>query len=136
MKQLLLVGIGTLALAVLLAGLLRQDSDDSIEAPVVEIPVFKANVEINGDQMNPYQVSVPKDHEVHLLVHGAPNAVEGMLTIKGYEDIVDAEDIGPGLSREFVFLTSRPGDDFALALGDQILGRLEVTGSHLEEGHQ
>jgi hypothetical protein len=59
-----------------------------------------------------------------------------MLALLGYEDMAPAVDMGPGQGREFVFTSVRPGDDFALSLGGEIIGRLEVTGGHLPEGHQ
>jgi hypothetical protein len=84
----------------------------------------------------PYRLRVPKDHEVHLLVQGGPQAPEGMLVLLGYQDVVPAVDMGPGQGREIVFASTRPGDDFALALGGVPIGRLEVTGDHLPEGHR
>jgi hypothetical protein len=59
-----------------------------------------------------------------------------MLSLRGYEDRVPAVETGPGLAREMVFDSVRPGDDFAFQIGERILGRLDVTGRHLEEGHQ
>jgi hypothetical protein len=35
-----------------------------------------------------------------------------------------------------VFKSLRPGDDFALSLAGDLLGRVHVTGSHMAEGHQ
>jgi hypothetical protein len=59
-----------------------------------------------------------------------------VLTVSGYTDVAAGVGIGPGLSREIVFVCGRPGDDFAFVLGGRTVGRLEVTGSHLEEGHE
>jgi hypothetical protein len=44
--------------------------------------------------------------------------------------------MGPGEGREIVFASTRPGDDFGVAVNGKVIGRLEVTGGHLEEGHQ
>lgn len=106
------------------------------EAPPLAAPVHEAAIELTADGMVPPKLRVPKDHELHLLVRAAPDAPEGILTIGGYPDPSVAVDIGPGSSREMVFLCDRPGDDFAFLLGGRVVGRLEVTGSHLEDGHQ
>jgi hypothetical protein len=59
-----------------------------------------------------------------------------MLSLLGYEDRVPAIGIGPGQGREIRFVSDRPGDDFAFSLGGNVLGRLQVTGGHLPEGHR
>ena len=99
-------------------------------------PVFQAEIELGSAGVVPYRVQVPKDHEVHLIVRGAPDANDGVFSITGYQDQVSPVLMGPGLSREIVFTSRRPGDDFAFMLNGEMQGRLEVTGSHLEEGHQ
>ncbi|MFH2052063.1 MAG: hypothetical protein ABIK96_06310 [bacterium] len=135
-------GLGIVALAALLgaAGLAlladRLGGRGPQEAPPAPAPVHEAAIELTADGMIPPKLRVPKDHELHLLVRAAPDAPEGILTVGGYPDPSVAVDIGPGSSREMVFLCDRPGDDFAFLLGGRVVGRLEVTGSHLEDGHQ
>jgi hypothetical protein len=73
---------------------------------------------------------------VHLIVRASPRAKEGSLVLLGYEDSAKPLYLGPGQAGEIVFASTRPGDDFGVALEGHVIGRLEVTGSHLEEGHQ
>ncbi|MGD9547490.1 MAG: hypothetical protein AB7V45_08055 [Candidatus Krumholzibacteriia bacterium] len=135
-------GLGMVALAALVGALGLALLGDRLgqgnlqEAPPLAAPVHEAAIELTADGMVPPKLRVPKDHELHLLVRAAPDAPEGILTIGGYPDPSVAVDIGPGSSREMVFLCDRPGDDFAFLLGGRVVGRLEVTGSHLEDGHQ
>jgi len=136
MKQLGLLALATMAAAVLVVGLLRTRDAPPEGTETAPPPVFRAEVELTGEGMDPYRLQVPKDHEVHLLVHAAPDAPEGMLLILGYEGRVEPVGIGPGQGREIVFMADRPGDDFAFSLGGRVLGRLQVTGEHLPEGHR
>ena len=138
MKRLLVLALVTLAAGIALALLLRfQASRPRTQAPEETVLArFDAEAEITASGLIPPRIRVPKDHEVHLLVRGGPQSPEGILVLLGYEDLAGPVDIGPGQSREIVFPSRRPGDDFALALGDSVIGRLEVTGGHLEEGHR
>ena len=136
MKRLGLLALATLAGAMLVVGLLRTREAPSGSTEVAPLPVFEAEVELTAEGMEPYRVQVPKDHEVHLLVHAAPDAPEGLLLILGYEDRVAPVGIGPGQGREIVFVSDRPGDDFGFSLGGEVRGRLQVTGEHLPEGHR
>jgi hypothetical protein len=137
MKRLLVVAGATFLAAVVLSVLLRgQASRAESVAEASSFPRFDTVAELTAAGLVPYRVQVPKDHEVHLLLRGAPDAREGMVTLTGYADRTGTVDIGPGISREIVFTSSRPGDDFGFTLGSDIVGRLEVTGGHLEEGHQ
>lgn len=138
MRRLLWVALATIGAGVLLALLLRSQASipASEEAAPEPLPRFDVQAELGASGLDPYRIQVPKDHEVHLLVRGGTDAPEGLLTILGYEDMAPGVDMGPGQGREIVFESTRPGDDFAISLGGTILGRLEVTGGHLEEGHQ
>lgn len=135
MKRLLLLALATGAAALVLA-LIPRDRGPEPEAAAPARPVARARVELTPGGMNPYRLSVPKDHELHLVVQVAPEAAEGVFAITGYEHRVGPVHLGPGLSRELVFTTDRPGDDFAFLLNGELVGRLEVTGSHLVEGHR
>jgi hypothetical protein len=135
-KRLGLMALATLAGAVLVVGLLRTREAPPEPTDAAPPPLFQAEVELTAAGMEPYRLQVPKDHEVHLLVHAAPDAPEGMLSILGYEDRVAPVGIGPGQGREIVFVADRPGDDFAFSLGGEVQGRLQVTGEHLPEGHR
>jgi len=138
MSRLLMLAAVTLVAGILVAMLLRSQAsrpEDDAPAPVLH-PRFEIQAELTAQGLQPYRLQVPKDHEVHLLVRGGPDAPEGLLVLLGYEDMAPGVDMGPGQGREIVFTSSRPGDDFGLSLGGKVLGRLEVTGGHLEEGHQ
>ena len=125
--------VAALLLGVLLERFKNPQATVMVEAPP---PIHRATVDLTAAGLVPPKVRVPKDAEVHLLVSAAPDAPEGLLVITGYEDLADPLGIGPGLARDLVFVSRRPGDDFAFVLGGQVIGRLEVTGSHLEEGHE
>lgn len=137
MKRLMWVALGTLAGALALVLTTTTDPGDrSGEPQTAPLPRFQSEVELASDGLHPFRVRVPKDHEIRLVVRAAPEADEGLLTVTGYEDQVEPVPIGPGESREIVFTSNWPGDDFAISLNGEIQGRLQVTGSHLEEGHQ
>ncbi|MBC8423037.1 hypothetical protein H8E07_02845 [bacterium] len=137
MKRLLWIALITICAALLLVRLsdrAGESADPGDGSP--SYAVHETAGELTATGMRPPKIRVPKDHEVHLLISAAPDSPEGLLTVAGYDDRVDAVDIGPGLAREIVFVSDRPGDDFAFRLGGEFVGRLEVTGSHLEKGHQ
>lgn len=132
-----------LALAVMVAatvvGISLRQQQPAVPAAPANAPVpvvHRAALELTAEGMTPYRIKAPKDSEVHLLIRCAPGAAEGLLALTGYQDRVGPVEVGPGLSREVVFVADRPGDDFAFVLGERVLGRLHVTGSHLEPGHQ
>lgn len=138
MKRLAFLAAVTFAVGLLLAGALRyRAAHPQVEATAVpSYPRFDLEAEVTATGLEPPRLRVPKNHEVHLLVRGAPDAPEGRLSILGYETLTEPVYLGPGQSREIVFQSVRPGDDFAFALGEEVVGRLEVTGDHLEEGHR
>ena len=136
MKRFFLIAMIALATVALLDRVLRRSEESDAAVTVIELPVHTAEAELTGSGLQPPKVRVPKDHQVRLVIHGAPEAPEGLLTLLGYEDRCGPVDMGPGPSRAFTFVSDRPGDDFAFRLGAQIVGRLEITGSHLEEGHE
>lgn len=137
MKRLLLVAFATLLTAAALAVLSRSGPTGTENgAPPAPLPRFSQAIELDAGAMRPPRIQVPKDHEVHLTIWAGSRSGEGLLTILGYDDVVRPVAIGPGQAREIVFESTRPGTDFALALNGEVLGRLDVTGRHLEEGHQ
>ena len=138
MKRWVWMGLGALVLGVLTAGFMRwQASRPQAEfAAASALPRVDVEAELTPDGLVPYRIQVPKDREVHLVVRAAPRAKEGSLVLLGYEDTTKPVYLGPGEGREIVFASTRPGDDFAIAMEGKVIGRLEITGSHLEEGHQ
>jgi len=137
MKRLALAAVAILAATVALALVGdRLSRHEEAALPLAPRPVHRAEIELTAAGMVPPKLRVPKDHELHLLVRAAPDAPEGVLTVSGYTDVTTGVGIGPGLAREIVFVCERPGDDFAFILGGRTVGRLEITGSHLQEGHE
>src|SRR3989339_1224676 len=101
MRRLLLIAALTLSLAVGLGWLLKRQGDaPAAGAVVTPAPAHRCEGELTAGGMVPPKIRVPKDHEIHLLVRGAPDAPEGLLTLAGYEDRLEPADMGPGLSRE------------------------------------
>jgi len=130
-----------LSIAVLLAALLvavlarrphhfAAPPDRSAVAPSVRLTVQVRDGVASSDP-----ASVPKDRQVELDVANR-EARPVRLTLAGYEDRVDTGSIAPGQTWHGRFLADRPGQDFAWLVDGRPVGRLAVTGSHLEEGHR
>ncbi|HET9235467.1 MAG TPA: hypothetical protein VFP10_15145 [Candidatus Eisenbacteria bacterium] len=138
MKRWLFVGLAAVLMGVLASVLLRVQSSrsDAMVSAALELPRFDLEAEITAEGFVPYRIRIPKDRDVHLIVRAGPGAPEGNLVLLGYEDMVKPTYLGPGQGREIVFSSTRPGDDFGFALEGKVVGRVEITGGHLEEGHQ
>ena len=138
MKRWLWILLGALVLGGLTSGLMRWQASRPEATPAGAAVLPRADVEadLTPEGLGPYRIQVPKDSDVHLIVHASPRAKEGSLVLLGYEDSAKPLFLGPGQAGEIVFASTRPGDDFAFTLEGNVVGRLEVTGSHLEEGHQ
>jgi hypothetical protein len=137
MKRWLLLGAPILAAAVVLALATRTEAPpEAVESTRPPLPVFRTEAEVGAGGTDPYRIQVPKDHEIHLILRAGPDVERGRLVVVGYESQVEPLKFGPGQAEEIVFESVRPGDDFAITLDETVLGRLQVTGSHLEEGHQ
>lgn len=138
MKRWLWVGIAALFAGVLASYLMRyQVSRPETEvSTTLVLPRFDLEAELTAEGLVPYRLRIPKDRDVHVIVRAAPGAPEGNLVLLGYEDMIRPTYLGPGQGREIVFASTRPGDDFGFALEGKVVGRVEITGGHLEEGHQ
>jgi hypothetical protein len=103
------------------------------EAPA-EKPVVALDLVVTNGRVAPEMSSVPKDHLVRLTVTNRDRG-ELALVLMGYQDRflirVPADSTWRG-----EFVADRPGDEFAWMLAGEPIGRLQVTGSHLEEGHR
>jgi hypothetical protein len=58
------------------------------------------------------------------------------IELAGYEDRVSVPGIEPDSSWKVTFVADRPGEQFAWIVNGEPRGRLDVTGSHLVEGHR
>lgn len=127
--------------AVLLAGALVglaarvwRPAPPAAEAPAAR-PESDLAIEIGPDGVSPATASVPKDHVVRLAVtNRTPHPVA--LSLAGYEDRVHAGPIAAGGAWSGTFVADRPGEGFAWIVDGVSMGRLEVAGSHLVEGHR
>ena len=98
------------------------------------VPVVRLAIEVRAGAAPPPRAAGPKDHRVELEVrNGEARTVR--LALAGYDDRVSLS-LAPGERWAGSFLADRPGDDFAWLLDGRAAGRLDVTGSHLEEGHR
>jgi len=98
-------------------------------------PVAQVSLVIRDGGVAPALTSVPKDHRVEVRIENHGTRTVG-ITLAGYEDRLSAPAIAPGARWEGRFDADRPGEDFAWLVDGQPLGRFEVKGSHLVEGHR
>jgi len=83
----------------------------------------------------PESARVPKGHLVKLTIANRGD-VRVTVRLAGYEDRVSVASLAPGAEWRGEFTADRPGDGFAWLVDGQPAGRLDVTGSHLIEGHR
>ncbi|OGF14375.1 MAG: hypothetical protein A2W00_12800 [Candidatus Eisenbacteria bacterium RBG_16_71_46] len=122
-----------IAVGVTLAGRAPRDVPPPAKAQAA-VPVVRLAIEVRAGAVLPPRAAVPKDHRVELEVrNGEARTVR--LALAGYDDRVSLS-LAPGERWAGSFLADRPGDDFAWLLDGRAAGRLDVTGSHLEEGHR
>lgn len=86
-------------------------------------------------RLEPQVAAVPKDHRVRLTVWNRDTRPVSM-TLMGYQDRVAVRMVPPDSAWRGEFVADRPGEDFAWMLEGTPVGRLEVRGSHLVEGHR
>jgi len=101
------------------------------ERPVVTLAL---TITPEGD-IDPATTSVPKDHLVRLTVTNHYRR-QVTLTLMGYQDRFGVAYVGPDSVWSGEFVSDRPGDGFAWILEGAPVGRLDVTGVHMIEGHQ
>lgn len=109
--------------------------------PVAEAPVASAEtavamrVVLRGEAMEVEPAAVEVGTLLALTIENL-GAAPARVRLAGYEDRVDSGDLAPGARWTTTFRADRPGDDFAWLVGEEPLARLDVTGSHLVEGHR
>lgn len=132
-RTLILVVLGGAIAVSALARMPRR----AVEAPraAAPAPVTDLAITIAGGGLTPAIASVPKGRVVRLAVTNA-DGVAIDLRLAGYEDRVAIRGLAPGATARDTFVADRPGEDFAWLVNGKPVGRLAVTGSHLEEGHR
>ncbi len=104
--------------------------------PAVPERVVDLALEITPDShVIPEVATVPRDSRVRLtIVNHYRLAIS--LTLMGYQDHFAAAYVAPDSTWRGEFVADRPGDAFAWVLEGAPVGRLNVSGSHLVEGHR
>jgi hypothetical protein len=98
--------------------------------------VVSLDITVTPDEhIVPGVASVPKDHVVRLSVTNRHRR-QITLTLMGYQDRFGVAYVQPDSTWRGEFLADRPGDGFAWMLEGAPVGTLNVTGSHLVEGHR
>jgi hypothetical protein len=130
-----LLFLAALAAAVVAGVMARGARDTAPEArPIAAAPV-SVTVEILARDVTASTSSIAAGTRVALRVTNS-TGVPARLRLAGYEDRVDSGPIDPGGVFAVTFVADRPGDRFAWLVDDDPRGRLDVTGSHLVEGHR
>lgn len=135
-----MIRIAVLAIAVLLAGLAlgglaRRGVLPGGAGPrpvAVAVPETTIAVTWSGETLDPDRLRVPRDVRLTLRVTSSASRFAN-LELPGYG--ADGLRVGvvPGSERTLTFVTDRPGEGFEMVLGGRPVGRLDVTGDHLEE---
>lgn len=135
MKRLVLLALAVAILGLALGGLARRGVLPGRERPpaaAVTLPETTITVAWDGATLAPERLRVPRDTWLTLSVRSsAPRFA--YLEIPGYGPRGPSVPVVPGSERAIRFVTDRPGDGFALLLDGRPVGRLDVTGEHLEE---
>jgi hypothetical protein len=137
MRRYLGLFAGMLALGLIGMAVARQARlSPQREDPPAERPIVTIALVVTADHhITPSLTSVPKDHLVRLSVTNRDRRPV-TLTLVGYQDRLNISDVPPDSVWRGEFLADRPGDEFAWMLEGAPVGRLQVSGSHLEEGHR
>jgi hypothetical protein len=90
---------------------------------------------IESDRIVPAACGVPVGSRVSLTLRNRTDRpVRPVLA--GYDDRLAIGEIAPGGTWRGEFAADRPGDGFAWTVDGRPVGRFDVTGSHLVEGHR
>lgn len=98
-------------------------------------PSISVPLEVGDGFLRPDRVVVTKGDRISLTIVNSGRARVDM-ALPGYEDRLKPFAIEAGGTWTGDLVVDRPGDDFAWAVNGKPMGRLVVTGSHLEEGHR
>lgn len=134
-RYLWLLVLGALAGALGLAALRARPAVAPEAAPEPRREISTLSYVLGESGLDPALAAVPRGHRVVVAVQNARSQPVS-LALQGYEDQVRSDAIAPGKVWHVEFLAERPGEAFAWLAGDVPVGRIAVTGSHLEEGHR
>jgi hypothetical protein len=124
------------ALAGLGATLLARGSRAPVAAPAPAAgPAVTMAITLGPRDLSASTERLPLGASVALTVSNASGA-RARLRLSGYEDVIDTGTLEAGAADTIHFVADRPGDRFAWLVGDELRGRLDIVGSHLEEGHR
>ena len=136
MKRYAMLFGSALVLGIVLMLVARNVHTQPPAAPkVVEIPTVDLMLTLTKAGITPENSSVPKDHRVRLTIVNRRRDRVG-LALHGYQDKLMIGWIDPDSTWRGEFLADRPGDGFAWMLEGEPVGQLNVSGSHLVEGHR
>ncbi len=127
------IGVGVVALGLVLAGRLQRPAPEVVPKPFVQTDTLVFHVNDRG--VEPAMATVGKDHRVRLTVVNA-TARPVAAQLPGYDDQVAIPPLAAGAAWSGEFTADRPGADFALWIDGEPAARLNVAGSHLVEGHR
>ena len=128
--------IAALAGAVLVSALLRMPRPDAVPAAApAEMRAVELGVQVFDGRVEATADSIAAGTTIVLTVTNR-TATTQRVRLTGYEDRVDSGVILPGVTWRGTFVADRPGEQFAWLVNDQPLGRLDIRGSHLVEGHR
>jgi hypothetical protein len=127
--------VGAVALALVVSALAKGPHAAVREAPSARrLAAAPMRVEILAGDVAASKTSIPAGTPIILTVMNASGAL-ARLSLAGYEDRVDTGALDSGDSSTIEFVADRPGDRFTWIVDGTPRGRLDVTGSHLVEGH-
>lgn len=135
MKRIALLALVVLVAGFALGGLARRGVFPGGTRPPAAAPALPETtiaLAWDGAALAPGRLRVPRDVRLTLRVTSTAERFAN-LELPGYG--ADGLRVGvvPGAERALTFVTDRPGEGFELVLGGRPVGRLDVTGEHLEE---
>ena len=124
--------LGALAVSILLRmpqrAVARTAAPAQVDTLAVAVDVFADHVETQ-----PQTFAVGRTVALTVTNH---RAAPLRFALTGYQDCVPAAAIAPNAPAHITFIANRPGDQFAWLIDGSPMGRLDIRGSHLVEGHQ
>ncbi len=129
---LLIFGLGLVGAAVVSA---LPHPSAAPPAPAGAVTRRALAVDIDGCGAMTSPAALPAGSTVTLTVtNHRPRSLR--VSLAGYEDRVASPPLAPNASWHVTFVADRPGEQFAWLVNGRPEGRLDLTGSHLVEGHE